>query len=171
MPDTIHHRPHASLRNAHLIAVLSAGLLLSNGVSALPPAAGAVDKPVRMVGVLADITPEKRERFSCSVYFAGRGNRDVLYERGQTGRVYMNIRGQTVQGSRLESTERSAMKAGDRFSTLYQFGSVRVRLDSRVTSSCPPGARACELMRFTGTLTATDGTATETHGVNGACGV
>lgn len=157
----------AWVRAALVTGGLSVGWVLPDA----PAVAGASAGAGRLVGVLADIAPEKRERFSCSVYLAGRGNPDVLYERGQTGRVYMNIRGQTVLGQRLESTERSPMRVGERFHTLYQFGSVKVRLDNRVTSACPPRAGACELMRFTGTLTATDGAVTETHGVIGACGL
>jgi hypothetical protein len=171
MSESIQEGLRTLIRTALMIAGLSIGSILPDALADASSAASAGAKPSRMVGVLADIAPEKRERFSCSVYFTGRGNQDVLYERGQSGRVYMNIRGQTVLGRRLESTERSPMKVGDRFYTLYQFGAAKVRLDSRVTSTCPPTAGSCELMRFTGTLTATDAAATETHGVNGACGI
>jgi hypothetical protein len=88
----------------------------------------------------------------------------------------MNIRGKTVAVEPLTQWPEDLVrnpKVGDRFTERYQADSISIQVDSEVTFACPPpsdDAESCEVLDFTGTMTASDGTRTETYQTVGQCG-
>jgi len=65
-------------------------------------------------------------------------------------------------------------KIGDRFSESYQLDSMNVRFDNQITFACPPKNKrkeVCEVTKFTGIITVSDGTRKETYQTIGNCGM
>lgn len=88
---------------------------------------------------------------------------------------YMNVNGKTVPVRPLtkwpEDLMKKNSKVGEKFSEIYQLGSISMRFDNQITFVCPPRDEECEVTKFRGILTVTDGERKETYQTTGECGV
>lgn len=65
-------------------------------------------------------------------------------------------------------------EVGDTFTEIYRFDSIEVRFHNRITFVCPPEhlrMDVCEVIRFVGSLSLSNGRSKETYLTTGACGM
>lgn len=91
---------------------------------------------------------------------------------------HMNIRGKVVEVQPdtkwPEDLIKKNAKVGDTFSEVYRYGTTTLKFDNRITFVCPPESEQkepCEVVKFDGLLTVTDGSQTETHQTIAMCGM
>lgn len=88
---------------------------------------------------------------------------------------FMNINGKTVSIQPLTKWPEDMMKrdtkVGEMFSEIYRLGSTSIRFDNQITFACPPRDEECEVTKFRGILTVTDGERKETYQTTGECGL
>ncbi len=90
---------------------------------------------------------------------------------------YMHLFGNIVtvqpKSSWLEDMLKNK-RIGDSFSEIYQIDSMKIRFDNKITFVCPPkneNTEICEVARFNGVMTVSDGVRKETYQTVGECGL